>query len=64
MNMTVYDGKLEKLHLLEGDYINAGISAATMIPVVGGVATAAKVANKTENYPAPHFFLNSYPPRI
>lgn len=36
------------IYLLEGDYINAGISAAAMIPVVGGVATAAKVANKTE----------------
>lgn len=34
------------LYLLEGDYTNAGISAAAMVPVVGGIATGGKLANK------------------
>ena len=34
------------LYLLEGDFSNAGISAAAMVPVVGGIATGGKLANK------------------
>jgi len=34
------------LYLAEGDYTNAALSAAAMIPIIGGAAIAAKYANK------------------
>jgi len=34
------------LYLLEGDYSNAGISAAAMVPVIGSFATGEKIAEK------------------
>ena len=34
------------LYVLEGDYTNAGISAAAMVPIIGGIATTGKNAWK------------------
>lgn len=34
------------LYILEGDYTNAGISAAAMVPLIGGIATTGKNAWK------------------
>ncbi len=36
------------IYLLEGDYINAGISLAAVVPVLGVAATAGKAVNKAE----------------
>ena len=36
------------IYLLEGDYINAGISLAAVVPVLGVAATAGKTVNKAE----------------
>ena len=34
------------IYAFEGDYLNAGISAAAMVPVVGSLATGGKIAEK------------------
>jgi hypothetical protein len=42
----IADGANVLIYLAEGDKINAGLSAAAMIPVVGVGATAGKAAKK------------------
>ena len=44
--LDVADAANAVLYGLEGDYLNAGLSAAAMLPVLGNVATAGKYANK------------------
>ena len=51
--LDVADAANAVLYGLEGDYLNAGLSAAAMVPVLGNVATAGKVAVKGyKSYPA------------
>ena len=44
--IDVADAANAVLYGIEGDYVNAGLSAAAMLPVLGNVATAGKYANK------------------
>jgi hypothetical protein len=43
------DGLNGMLYLAEGDYINAGLSAAAMVPVIGSFATSGKYAMKASD---------------
>jgi hypothetical protein len=45
----VFDGVNAGLYLSEGDYLNAGLSAAAMIPVAGWLATGGKLGYKAVN---------------
>ncbi len=42
----IADGLNAGIYLAEGDYLNAGLSAAAMIPFAGWAATGGKLANK------------------
>ena len=43
------DGLNGLLYLAEGDYVNAGLSAAAMVPVIGSFATSGKYAMKASD---------------
>ena len=44
------DGANAALYAYEGDYLNAGLSAAAMIPIGGWLATGGKWANSSIKY--------------
>ena len=45
----VADGVNVLIYLAQGDYVNAGLSGAAMIPFVGMGATGVKLAAKAKN---------------